>query len=111
MRSHGQIEADARPGRAFSNGTEFEIWQFNVCMGGGHNLRRCINDDSIDEDGGCPLIALSLADLIPAEWTGPHGRYRCTAKITAAQQHAVDAAELRRRVDESHYPMFDIEAS
>ena len=111
MRSYEEIEKDARPGRAFSNSTDWEIWQYNVCLGCGSDDRRCVNDDSIDDDGGCPLILVSLNDMTPAEWVGPHARYRCTAKTTVAEakratRESAKAAE-KVALETEHYPMFE----
>jgi hypothetical protein len=104
MRSHEEIAATARPGRAFSNSTEWEIWKFNVCMGADRPGRACVNDANDD----CPLIAEAICgDVTPAEWSGPHGRYRCSEKTTAAELRAREKAEQRAHVEESHYPMFD----
>lgn len=110
MKSIEEYEKAARTGRPFSNSTEWEIWQFNACMGGGNDSRRCVNDDNDD----CPLITLAVSGCTPAEWTGPHGRYQCGEKTTLAQVRTAAAearrqaeAERQRRIDESHYPMFD----
>lgn len=67
------LEARARDGRAFSNGTEWEIWSGRWC-------ETCSHDD---ESIGCPLVDLALlTDKTPAEWeepkTGTDGRYRCS---------------------------------
>jgi hypothetical protein len=60
--------ARARPGPAFSNGTEWECWSAGWCD-------RCARDapfrNGISERG-CPLILIAVADeLIPAEWMEP----------------------------------------
>ncbi|WP_280471166.1 hypothetical protein [Nocardia cyriacigeorgica] len=103
MRTHDEIEKAARPGRPFSNGTEWETWQYNVCMGGGTDSRRCVLDDNDD----CPLIAVSLNEVTPVEWEGLRGRYRCTEKTTPAQARAADAAAERAAIEAQHYPLFD----
>ncbi|MFE3060570.1 hypothetical protein [Nocardia sp. NPDC059239] len=109
MKSFEEYEAAAREGSPFSNSTEWEIWQFNACMGAGNDSRRCVNDDNDD----CPLVMLAVQGCTPAEWTGPRGRYQCSEKTTPAQARAAAAqarrqagAELQRQIDESHYPMF-----
>jgi hypothetical protein len=50
--------------RAFSNGTEWEIWSYNNCF-------RCANDGmGVGEDEpNCPLICVALMDRTPAEWS------------------------------------------
>ena len=111
MRSYKEIEQDARPGRAFSNSTDWEIWSYNVCLGCGNADRRCVNDDGVDQGDGCPLILVSLGDMTPAEWVGPHGRYRCAAKTTVAQAkraaREVAKAEEKSALEAEHYSMFD----
>lgn len=111
MRSYEEYEKTARDGAAFSNGTEWEIWSFNVCMGGTNPERRCVNDDFADDGEGCPLILLSMVGKTPAEWVGAHGRYRCTEKTTPAEARraerlAREAAE-REALESEHYPMFE----
>lgn len=55
----------SRPGPAFSNGTEWEIWSYNWCD-------RCLVDAPFRNgisNMGCPLILTAmLGDEIPAEW-------------------------------------------
>lgn len=114
MKSFEDYEAAAREGPPFSNGTEWELWSFNACMGAGNDSRRCVHDDDADDGRGCPLILLAMIGKTPAEWTGPHGRYQCSEKTTPAQARSAAAAirrqvdaERQRQVDASHYPMFD----
>lgn len=111
MRSYEEIVQDAKPGRPFGNSTDWEIWQYNVCLGCGNDDRRCVHDDGVDQGDGCPLILVSLSDMTPAEWVGPHGRYRCTAKTTAAEAKRA-AREVARTAEKAaleteHYSMFD----
>lgn len=59
--------ARSRPGRAFSNGTEWDIWSDNWCY------RPCLRDLPYQNDlkgaTGCPLIALAMVEeRTPAEW-------------------------------------------
>jgi hypothetical protein len=62
MRTEEQIKADARPGKAFSNGTEWSIWSDRWCD-------RCKNNDEAAELW-CPIITVALIEpLTPAEWT------------------------------------------
>jgi hypothetical protein len=66
-----------RPGPAFSNGTEFDIWSATWCD-------TCLADrpfrNGISE-WGCRLIEVATFEGIPDEWldTGHPGDYRCTA--------------------------------
>lgn len=53
-----------RPGPAFSNGTEYEMWQANWCD-------RCTHDaayQSGKSSEGCPLLLTALLGDIPGEW-------------------------------------------
>lgn len=111
MKHYDEYEKTSRPGRPFSNSTEWEIWQWNVCLGRGVSERECVNDsdEAIDAHGGCPLILLSLDDKTPGEWRFGQTP-RCTEKTTAAEQRraektARDAAE-KAALDAAHYPMF-----
>ena len=66
MRSLDQIAADARPGRAFSNGTMGYGWMEGWCY-------ECKVDgpfqrDEVDE--GCPILLVAmLGESTPKEWT------------------------------------------
>lgn len=111
MKSYEEYEKTAKPGAPFSCGTEWEIWSYNVCMGGNHPLhRRCVNDDGADEGNGCPLILLSMIGKTPAEWIGPDGRYRCTEKTLPADarraERVADESAEREALATEHYPMF-----
>ena len=72
MLDYDKALSTARPGRAFSNGTEWEIWSGRWCDD-------CAND--INED--CPLIALAMfGEVTPAEWVeieplSRERRYEC----------------------------------
>lgn len=108
MRTYDEIYDDAREtGPAFSNGTGWELWQYNVCMGAGRPGAACVHDENQD----CPLIVCSLNERIPAEWVGPHERYRCTERLTETQRRREERkrleAERKQAVEESHYPMFE----
>lgn len=106
MKSPTEYEKTARPGTPFSNGTEWEIWQYATCMGNGNDSRRCINDDN----DSCPLIMLSLNEMHPAEWTGPRGRYRCSEKTTPADARREAAAAQQAAIDAAHHGvLFEIE--
>jgi len=73
-----EITKRARPGRAFSNSTEYEIWSHNWCD-------RCTLDADFKagkSDIGCPLLLVILGDdVTPAEWLeqpiGSPDRYHC----------------------------------
>lgn len=105
MKSFEEYEKAAQPGRPFSNGTEWELWSYNVCGGSGVERNRCVRDDNDD----CPLILLMLDEKHPAEWTGPRGRYRCAEKTTPTDARREALAAEQAAVDAAHYPMFDIE--
>ena len=64
MPTYGEAYEHAAERRAFSNGTEWEIWSYNNCF-------RCANDGmGIGEDQpNCPLICVMLMDRTPAEWS------------------------------------------
>jgi hypothetical protein len=107
MKSFTEYEKTSRPGRPFSSSTEWEMFQFNACLGQGDPARRCVNDD--DNVGGCPLIVLMLNDKAPAEWGSGRPRH-CTEKTTEvearrAAKREQEAAE-KARLEASHYPMF-----
>lgn len=98
MKDYATYERTAKPGRPFSNSTDWEIWQANTCMGGGTESRRCVNDDNDD----CPLIVLMLHERHPAEWTGKRGQYRCAEKTTPADARREQAAAEQAAIDASH---------
>lgn len=109
MKSYEEYDATAKDGKAFSNGSEWEIWQWNTCLGGGVKSHECVHDDDVDTGGGCPLILLSLTDRVPAEWS----RTDCTAKVTRSAQADMDRqarrdaeAAAQRAIDDAHYPLF-----
>lgn len=111
MKSYDEYEKLARPGRAFSNSTQWETWQYSVCLGGGNEARACVND----ADDGCPLITLAvLGEKMPAQWrTG--ARPGCSEKVTAAEQRRAEReaqeATERAAIEAQHYgPLFDLEA-
>jgi hypothetical protein len=112
MKSYEEYEQTAKDGRPFSCGTDWEVWQYAVCLGNGRDDRRCLNDDGIDEGEGCPLILLSLNDRTPVEWLSPRGHVikSCRAKTTAADARRAEwyaAADARREaLAAAHYPMF-----
>lgn len=71
-------EVLTRPGSAFSNSTEWDIWSANWCD-------RCTKDADFQagkSELGCDLILIAMCgDEIPAAWMdtepGCHDRYRC----------------------------------
>ena len=80
MRSYDAIAADARPGRAFSNSTHFEVWANN--RGGCYS---CRNDGMGvgKEEPQCPIFAVALIEgTTPREWTDTDpnglGYYTCS---------------------------------
>ncbi|WP_405137473.1 hypothetical protein [Nocardia sp. NBC_01388] len=117
MKPYEEYEKTATDGRAFSCGTDWEVWQYAVCLGNGRMDRRCVNDDGIDDGNGCPLILLSLNDKTPVEWLGSRGKSKgevvmsCRAKTTPADvrrsEREAETAAAREALDSAHYPMFD----
>jgi hypothetical protein len=64
VRTEEEITANLRPGKAFSNGTQWEIWSYNWC-------ERCKNNDE-ETELWCPIITVALLhEGTPAEWTEP----------------------------------------
>lgn len=65
--------AAATEGRAFSNGTEWHMWEARWCG-------RCLRD--VDEN--CPLVMIAFMERTPKEWVRqpddryPQDAYRCT---------------------------------
>lgn len=76
MRTPEEIAANARDGRAFSNGTEGYAWMDAWCY-------ECVHDDEKTERY-CPILTLAmLGEKTPAEWVekeprGLRDRYECT---------------------------------
>lgn len=77
LSDYDDIARRARPGVAFSNGTEGYGWQANWCD-------RCLRDapfrSGLKGATGCPILLVALVEeKTPAEWLdGPrdeHGRY------------------------------------
>lgn len=61
MRSEEEIRADAEDRRAFSNGTEYEMWADRWCY-------RCRNDNA-ETETYCPILSVALLGGWPKEWT------------------------------------------
>lgn len=116
MKTYDEYERMALPDPAFSCHADLECWQFSVCSGGGVSGRRCVNDDSIEDGGGCPLLVLAVCgQKTPQEWLEAKGKvaYRCTEKTTPAEARRVEqAAEEeaeRAALRAEHYLMFPLE--
>jgi hypothetical protein len=60
MRPEAEIDAAARPGSPFSNGTEGYSWMANWCD-------ECTNNDEATELW-CPILSVALLGKTPAEW-------------------------------------------
>jgi hypothetical protein len=91
MRSYKEIEASARDGSPFSNGTEGYGWMENWCFA------PCQQPDEVawqryeaglrktNPGGGCPLLLCALMGKTPIEWLDqwkdgqpyPMDRYHC----------------------------------
>lgn len=69
MRSHDEIDAGARPGSAFSNGSSWEHWSYRWC-------EVCRNDTNED----CPIVAVAMfGEKTPEEWVEVGlQNYECT---------------------------------
>jgi len=52
---------------AFSNGSEFEIWESHYCAN--CNVDRAFRERGFDGDDGCQLIALGMIGEDVPEWT------------------------------------------
>lgn len=84
---HDEIDRLARPGRAFSNSTEWECWSYNWC-------ERCLRDApfrNMGKGSGCPIILVAmLGEKTPAEWLeqprDEEGRYSLTDRY-----HCIEA--------------------
>jgi hypothetical protein len=74
MKSFDEYEQTATKRPPFSNGTSWDIWNYNVCGGGGDSSLACVNDRNRD----CVLITVGFCGMTPAEWTGPDQRYDCS---------------------------------
>lgn len=94
MRSYAEIEATARDQRAFSNGTEWEMWAANWCWVPCRNPAEAAwqryeegkrKTAPTEFPGGCPLILCALNGKTPTEWLDqwrdgepyPADRYHC----------------------------------
>ena len=66
MRTYTEVAAGARPGPAFSNGSQWMDREDRWCA-------ICVHygdPDDPDFDGGCPLVQVALIErTVPAEWT------------------------------------------
>jgi len=87
LADYDDIAKRARPGSAFSNGTEGYDWQANWCD-------RCLRDapfrNGLKGATGCPILLVALTgNKTPAEWMeqprDEHGRYSI-----ADQYHCIE---------------------
>jgi hypothetical protein len=60
MRTDEQIDADAREGSPFSNGTEGFAWMGNWCD-------ECVHNDE-ETELWCPILSVALLGKTPKEW-------------------------------------------
>jgi hypothetical protein len=60
MRTETEIDADARPGSPFSNGTEGYAWMGTWCD-------ECVNNDE-ETELWCPILSVALLGKTPSEW-------------------------------------------
>lgn len=81
------IYDNARDERPFSNGTDWEIWQYNNC-------ETCIHDKDYREnvsDEGCPLATVALCfGRTPREWIPGPDEYCGDKYICAYYRHEDD---------------------
>lgn len=90
MRTEEQIKADARPGRAFSNGSEFDIWASRHCY-------ECVHDIP-EQEKYCPILGLALISdpaVTPREWvsgtvTTKYGSYEAIDTCTEFEERRDD---------------------
>ena len=83
MRTEEQIRADAEPDhRAFSNGTEYEIWAGRYCY-------ECVHDDA-ETEKWCPILTVALLGAWPKEWT----------RATEPYTHVDTCTEFEQRPDD-----------
>jgi hypothetical protein len=65
VRTEAEITADARPGRAFSNSTDYEIWASRYCY-------ECVHDDigtTAASEKNCPILTVAMiSESTPREW-------------------------------------------
>lgn len=77
--------ANARDERAFSNGTDWEIWQYNNC-------ETCHHDAAYqagETNQGCPLIVVALLGKTPREWIPGEDKY-CGDRFTCVMYRHED---------------------
>lgn len=68
MRSDPTPEPGDMDRRPFSNGTEGEMWLWNVCGAGGGCIHDSDHGSAPEAETWCPLITLSLSGVWPHEW-------------------------------------------
>lgn len=81
MDTYETAYANARDERAFSNGTDWEIWSYNNCETCAHDAETRVPDPPLG--AGCPLILVAFFHRTPREWIpGPDkvcgDKYTCT---------------------------------
>lgn len=108
MKSHDEYRDTAAEGAPFRSPTEWAIWHFSVCLGGGVGARRCVHDDAVNDGDGCPLLGLARQHKTPAEWVGTKGTviFRCTEKATSTEARASAVAAEKARIEAQHLPLF-----
>jgi hypothetical protein len=91
VRTEDQIQADAAAERAFSNGTEYEIWAGRHCY-------ECLHDNP--ETGTfCPILTVALLGHWPVEWT--RATHNWTVGEHSGSYEVVDTCtEFERRPDD-----------
>jgi hypothetical protein len=111
VKAFEEYERTTRDEQPFSNSTEWEIWNYNTCCGGGDPERACVNDAEAEADpgSGCPLITLAVLGKRPAEWVGSRGRYTCTERTLPVDVRRAEREAERAAVEAAHVgPLFEI---
>jgi hypothetical protein len=103
VRTYAEIDADAKDSPAFSNATEADIFQHNVCRG-------CswYEDVEPEQPWDCPILDVTLMGKWPIELVGAVHVRECTARETGPERRAREKRELREYIDGLHEPLFDL---
>jgi hypothetical protein len=104
MRTEEEITADARPGRAFSNSTMWEMWTVDNCGRGSG----CLHDadyGTAPEGTHCPIITVALiSDSTPAEWPDDNGDTGQCTQYEEFVAHATDDEPADPEPDPTPHP-------
>lgn len=92
MRTEEQISTDAANRRAFSNGTEFDIWADRWCYD-------CVHDNWKTEKY-CPILSVALLGQWPTEWTRGKVEFTTVEGNPAAYDVVDTCTEFEQRRDD-----------